>query len=84
MSAIIKPPLPRPGSFPPTVQEAAAVVRAAMLDLEDDILTCCYDFTARTGLKVSQIRIEPVVVTIREGRLERQRHHYKLGISTKL
>ena len=81
---IPKPPLPSPGHWPPTVQEAAGIVRAAMMDLEDDILTSCYDFTARTGLKVSQIRIEPVIVIVREERMERKKYHYRLGISTKL
>lgn len=86
MNKPLAPPIPRSDSFPPTVQESAAVVRRAMEDLQDDALMMLQDFTARTGLLVASITVSHVTHEHRDIPTKQNisRTDYRINITTRL
>jgi hypothetical protein len=82
---IHKPPIPRmDGSFPPTARECKAGMRNALLDLQADILTACYDYSARTGNTLSNLRLISREGSYRKDGRDVPQPRYLLGISIKL
>ena len=78
--------LPQPGTMPPPVNVASAVVRAAIVDVQDDVLMALSDFSARTGLRVVSITIGHDTRTVRNPLAKQTQviHDYQLNICVRL